>query len=522
MPPRAPCVIVVGAGIAGLAAAIDLARRGVSVSVVERAATPGGKMRQASLGTVRIDAGPTVLTLRRVFDDLFRDAGARLEDHLTLQPADILARHAWPDGTTLDLFADPARSADAIAEFAGPAAARGFLEFHRRARAMFTTLDASFMQARHPTPFSLLAAVGPRRLAGITPFVSLWSALGRHFADPRLRQLFARYATYSGASPFLAPATLMVIADAEQQGVWLVEGGMYRLADALARLAAGLGVDFRYSTEVAEVAIGRGGAAGVRLTGGAHLAADAVLLNTDAGAIGTGRLGEAIRHIMPAQPPARRSASALTWSMLADVPGFPLARHTVFFGPDYAAEFNAVFRHHRLPENPTVYICAQDRDDAGHRAAAGPERLFCLVNAPAAADTHPLSDAEISRCANRTFAQLAARGLRIMAPPELTQTTTPADFAEMFPGSGGALYGPAMHGPFAAFRRPAAATRIPGLYLAGGSIHPGPGVPMAALSGRMAARQLLEDLASTSLSRRTAMRGGTSMHSATTGGTASR
>ncbi len=517
-------MIVIGAGVAGLSAAIDLAGQGLAVTVLERAATVGGKLHQHSIGGAHIDAGPTVFTLRRVFDALFADAGTTLEQHLTLQKADVLARHAWDDGTALDLFADPARSADAIAAFAGPHEADAFRRFCARARAVHATLDQAFMHAADPSPLSLIRASGLSGLGQlwrIAPFSTLWSALGRSFADPRLRQLYARYATYSGSSPFLAPATLMLIADVEQQGVWLIDGGMQRLADALAGLALRRGAALRCNAHVAAVSVQASRANGVTLSTGEFLPADQVLVTADASALTAGLLGPAVAGAVPRQPRSGRSLSAVTWAIAGRASGFPLARHTVFFSPDYRREFDDILHHRRLPFDPTVYVCAQDRDAAGHRSTDGPERLFCLVNAPATGDRHRLTQAELAQCARTTFARLARCGLTIDRTEQTTVTTTPEIFARMFPGTGGALYGPAMHGTMAAFQRPRATTAIPGLYLAGGSTHPGPGVPMAALSGRMAAQRLLTDLASTSRSHTVAMPGGMSMRSAMTDSTAS-
>ena len=511
---RTERVVVIGAGIGGLVAALELAARGLDVTVIERATTPGGKMREAGLGAARLDAGPTVFTMRWVFEEIFADAGASLADHIILHPATILARHAWSERERLDLFADLDRSADAIGAFAGPAEARRYRDFCGHAARTYATFERSFIRAQRPSPLSLARGAGPRGIADLwrtQPFATLWDALGAYFHDPRLRQLFGRYATYCGSSPYVASATLTLVAHVEQQGVWLVEGGMHRIAAALAQLAASRGAAFRYGTDVHEIAVSSGRASGVRLATGEHLDADAVVVNADPAALAGGLFGREAASAVPAAPASARSLSAVTWALLARAEGFPLVRHTVFFGPDYAGEFDAVFRRGRLPESPTVYVCAQDRPAEDDASPAGPERLLCLVNAPPTGDTRPPTPSEISQCEERTFAALERCGLRLHRRPDATAVTTPADFNRLFPGTGGALYGPASHGWAASFRRPGSRTSLPGLYLAGGSVHPGPGVPMAALSGRLAAASLLSDLASTKRSLRTAISGGMSM-----------
>lgn len=505
-------MVVIGAGVGGLVAALELAARGIEVVVLERALAPGGKMREVAVGGVPIDAGPTVLTMRWVLEEVFATAGATLADHLTLHPAEILARHAWSERERLDLFADKDRAADAIGEFAGAAEADGYRRFCKRARAIYRTLERPFILASRPSLSGLVGGVGLRQLKElwqIQPFETLWGALGDYFRDRRLRQLFARYATYCGASPFAAPATLMLVAHVEQEGVWLVEGGMQRIVDALAHLGASQGVALRCAAEAGEILIEGGRATGVKLVTGERIEADAVIVNADIAALADGRLGRPAARAVPRVAPSTRSLSALTWACLAETDGFPLLRHTVFFSNDYAAEFDAIFKQARLPTEPTVYVCAQDRNDRDGCGPPGAERLFCLVNAPPTGDSRPLAAAEIAQCKERVLSLMERCGLRVQwshAPV----VTTPADFERLFPTTGGALYGRAPHGWKASFDRPGARSPTAGLYLAGGSVHPGPGVPMAALSGRMAATSVLADRASIGPSRATAMRGGMS------------
>jgi len=496
-------VIVVGAGIGGLVAALELAASGVEVLLLERAAQPGGKMRELTVDGAAMDAGPTVFTMRWVFDELFDAVGARLIDHLQLAPVSVLARHAWSEGERLDLFADKARSADAIGALAGPQASRGYLAFCERARGIYQSLEQPFLRGSRPNPLSLVQRAGLRGLPGlmrISPFATLWSELGRHFADPRLRQLFGRYATYCGASPYQAPATLMLVAHVEQEGVWRVEGAMHRVAQEMAALARERGATLRFNTPVSEVLMRGGRACGVRLTDGEELAAEAVVFNGDVAALGAGLLGDALRSAAAPVAAAQRSLSALTWNLRAPTRGFPLSHHTVFFSNDYAAEFDDL-RRGRLPSSPTVYVCAQDRSD-DDAAVSTAERLLLIVNAPARGDTRAFTPEELNRCESQTFQQMARCGLQVDRHPSCTQMTTPQHFEQLFPATGGALYGRAAHGWMASFTRPGSRSRLPGLYLAGGSVHPGPGVPMAALSGRQAAASVIADRASARTSSR--------------------
>ena len=522
-------VVVIGAGIGGLVSALLLACRGLDVTLVEAADAPGGKMRQVKVDGVRIDAGPTVFTMRWVFDQILAAAGASLDSLLTLRPLGVLARHAWrASDARLDLFADLAASADAISRFATPAEGRRYLAFCAEARRVYERLERPYICSPRPSALRIARDLGPAgiaTLAGLGPFASLWQRLGYHFADPRLRQLFGRYATYCGASPWQAPATLMLVAHVEQSGVWAIDGGMHALAQALAQLAQQRGVRLHYGQTCERIEVRTGRVSGVRLADGRVLPADSVVFNGEASALAQGLLGDAVAHAAPAVRPQQRSLSAVTWAVHARTSGFPLVRHNVFFDGDYASEFDDIFRQRRLPQRGTVYVCAQDRgdvpgDEPCDSAAATPrrERLLCLVNAPADGDRGPFDDPEVDPCQHRSLALLQQCGLQLELTPSQVVRTTPAHFNRLFPGSGGALYGAASHGWWAQFKRSGSVTPVPGLYLAGGSVHPGPGVPMAAMSGQLAAEALMAHLDSTRRWRRAATSGGTSTPSATTAG----
>lgn len=477
-------VAIVGAGVGGLSAAIHLAARGCVVSVLERAPAPGGKLRAVELGGVAMDAGPTQLTLRPVFEAVFALGGTSMGAHLELTEAQSLGRHVWPDGSTLDLHRDEARNAEAIGAFAGAAEARGYRDFMARARHVRAALDAAFLQRANPTALGLAAELGMARLLGLSPFALLDDALGKHFRDARLRQLFGGYAAYVGASPLRAPATLMMVAAVEQEGVWRIIGGTHRLAAALARVAEGMGVALRYGTPVAEVLVAGGRAAGLRLADGEEFAADAVVMNADVGALGAGLFGAA--GAVDAVPPRQRSFSAVTWLLRGRVTGRPALPTNVIF-PAPGGEYATLDFRARLPAASTLHLTALDRGDDG--AAPGGEEGFQLnLTAPArGAEAVP----NLAALTASRLAQLADAGFAL----EVTHShaTTPAGYEALFPGTGGALYGPAMQGWNAAFERPRATTRLPGLFLAGGGTHPGAGLAMAALSGRFAAEAILEE-----------------------------
>ncbi len=506
-------VVVVGAGIAGLAAAAQLAHAGLNVTVLERHATPGGKMRSVPSAAGPVDAGPTVLTLRPVFEALFDSLGERLQDHVPLVRQRIIARHFWADGSRLDLHDDPAANTDAIRAFAGERAAREFQRFDQRSKELFQAFDGPILQAGRPSLAALfpLVARRPRILRAMAPFSSLARMLENGFGDPRLAQLFGRYATYVGGSPYRSPALLALIWHAETSGVWAIPDGMHSLARALEDIATRRGAEFRYNAHVDRIDVRDGNVAGVTLLDGERISADSVLFNGDPRALATGALGPACSSVAAQSKGAGRSLSADVWAFAARPTGVDLAHHNVFFRNDPKPEFDALSRGLR-GTTPTLYVCAMDRGLG--KAVPQTERFEIIANAPPH-DGQPTQD-EVQECRARTFETLADFGLRFTPEPQVDCLTTPQAFDRLFPHSAGSLYGQSPHGLMAAFRRPTARTSITGLYLAGGGTHPGAGLPMATLSARHAVEAILSDRTSTSPSRRMAMRGGTSTGSAPT------
>lgn len=500
-----PRAVVIGAGMGGLAAAIRLAAGGCRVTVVESADSPGGKARARLTDAGPAPMGPTVLTLKAEVDALFALCGTTTEAEVTITRLPRLARHWWPDSGPLDLYPDRDANIEAIRAFAGDREAQGFARFDAAARGLYEAFEHPVMRAAKPD----LAAIArttlrrPKLWPALLPGMTLDRWLGQFFHDARLRQLFGRYATYVGGRPAHTPAVLALVWQAEAQGVWAVTDGIQALAQALARAAERIGVRFHYATQARRITRQSGRVAHVE-TDQSHHPADIVVLNGDPRALTNGHLGDAARAAL--KPPGKPSLSAWVWSFAA-LPQGPrapdLIHHNLFFTADAEAEFGPIGAG-KMPERPTLYLNAQDREQG---TTPPTERFQIILNAPANRPDHPDED---RTCHDRTFPALGRMGLTFAPSPGPEALTRPKDLAQRFPASLGAIYGASPEGALAAFQRPVARTALPGLYLAGGGVHPGAGVPMALLSGRQAALQALADLTSALPSARTAMPGGTS------------
>jgi phytoene desaturase len=485
--------IVIGAGVGGLAAAINLARAGVRVTLFERGPTVGGRLRELEVGGHKFLGGPSVLTMRHVFEELF---DGKLAEHVKLLPLDPLCRHFFPDGSRLDLHSDAARTHKAIAEFSGQRDADGYLSFRQHASKIYEIVRRPFMEQPIPSLFNFMSPRAMWQMTQIDGMRTLMRALESFFADARLRQLFARYATYNGSSPYHAPATLSVIAHVENAfGIFAVAGGLYRLAEALAARARALGVEIVTNADVDGVVLEPASgspfalhsrARGVRVAG-AVTWADCVIANCD--------VADAYQRLLRESPLVQKlarkydaeelSLSAYVLLAVTKPSPLPLVHHNVFFSRDYPAEFEALVEARRPPDAPTVYLCAEDRAPDGNVDER--ERCFLLTNAPPLDQRGRAVDwnHEAGQCRARIETTLAHHGWTLA--PEASGEITPADFATRFPSSRGAIYGLSSNSKMAAFKRPP--NHIPGiagLYLCGGSVHPGAGLPMVVLSAKIA------------------------------------
>ncbi len=485
-------VLVVGAGIGGLAAALALVAAGLPVRVLEAAARPGGKAGTVKVDGVVVETGPSVLTLPEVFAGLFARAGLRLDEVIELRRLDPGFRYRYGDGCVVEVAHDPEDTLSRVRSALGPAAADQLAAFLRYSAGIWAAAAPNFVLGPAPTWAGMvgLALRRPRALLAADPLRSMAAGIDRHVREPHLRMLLRRYATYNGSDPRRSPATLNCISHVELDlGGFGVQGGIGALVGALVGAIEDRGGVIEYGTPVQHVLCDGDTAVGVALTGGGQRRGRAVVVNADVGWLRQSGCAQAGRYLPRASAP---SMSGWTGALKARRGPDRLA-HEVLFPADYDAEFADIFDRDRPPVDPTVYLCAQERC---HGLAGWPEAepVFVMANAPAEPAT--------GRRAPEVWAELEAAVERRIRAAGLWSTgdalvwrRTPTDLAVAFPGSRGAIYGAASNDRFAAFRRPPnRVAGMPGLYLASGSAHPGGGLPMVALSGLAAADCLGADL----------------------------
>jgi len=495
-------IIVVGAGVGGLAAAARLAAGGHSVTVLEQAEVAGGKCGLVELGGYRFDSGPSLLTMPWVFEELFAATGAPLAGELDLVRVEPVTRYRFADGSGFDLGADLPPSLAELERFA-PGAGAEWAAFVGACARMWPA-SRRFLTApppwppRRPRPGE--PAPHPLDILRVRPWRTLRTLARAHLRDPRLRLVVERFATYAGADPRRAPAALAAAGYVEHAfGAWHVRGGLHRLVEALVRRVEALGGELRLGQPVRRIACARGGDGSqpppVRAveTDLQTIACDAVVANVDARALHGGLLessgaptsGEAERTLR-----AERSLSgfALMLGLAGETPG--LRHHTILFPADYDAEFDDVFARRRPVRDPTLYLSASARSDPS-QAPRGGENLFVLANAPT--HGHGLDwDAEADAYEERLLDVLAERGLDVRGRIEVRARRTPADLERETCAPGGAIYGAAPHGRLrGALDRPANVSRAArGLYLVGGTVHPGGGLPLVVLGSKLAAEAI--------------------------------
>ncbi|HET8614716.1 MAG TPA: phytoene desaturase family protein [Actinomycetales bacterium] len=497
-------IAVVGAGMGGLSVAARLAAQGHEVTVCEQAATPGGKLGWFERDGFGFDTGPHLLTLPAVYRDLFLKTGAPLEQSVELVPVDPVRRYRFPDGTVLDLpNVSRGKTTQALDDAFGAGAGREWAALMDRGGQVWDATRGTFLESPVDGARTLLReSRRVRDLRTVAPWQTLRGLGRRYLSDPRLRMLLDRYATYTGSDPRRAPAALVTVPYVEQTfGSWYVCGGLRRLGEALHQRVLDLGVTVRTSTDVTRVVTTQGRASGVELAGGERLAADVVVSDADAAHL--------YRDLVPGSEAAgaRRALARTTPSLSGFVLLLALRgrtpemlHHTVLFPADYDREFDCVFgtgEHRGRPrpvDEPAVYVSAPD--DPATRPDDDHEAWFVLVNAPRHSPDDPARGVDwdapglAGGYADRLLQVLADRGLDVRDRLLWREARSPADLERATRSVGGSIYGTSSNGARAAFLRPANRSPVPGLFLVGGSAHPGGGLPLVGMSAAIVAEQV--------------------------------
>ncbi len=493
---------VIGGGLGGLAAACTLAARGYEVIVFEQNDWFGGKAAVHEQQGFRFDMGPTIVTLPTVLARIFAEADRDLADYVDLMPLDPQWRCFYEDGSTLDLLADTepmAAALDAFVPGAGTGADyRRFMGvsqrlhdiskrffFWRSVGSMWDTLD---MRATFRVDVL-------RDLLHLRLGQSVASTVRAHASDPRVAQLLDHFTQYVGSAPDASPAVLCGIAHMQtHEGIWYPRGGTGAIPRALAQLAGELHVDLRPGTDITRILTTQGAVSGVETASGECIALDAVVSNMDAVRTYRDLLGGPLARRFARRRRYEPACSGVVLYLGLSQAYPHLLHHNFIFSQDPEAEFHAIYRQGEPAPDPTCYVCAPAQTDASV-APPGGEALYILVHTPYLRAHHDWS--QMLPAYRRTILDKLARtaGLEdIERRIVYEDALTPADIHQRYRVLNGAIYGLASHGRFTgAFKPGNHRPEVPGLYLAGGAAHPGPGMPMVLMSGWIAADRLDQD-----------------------------
>jgi phytoene desaturase len=472
--------VIIGGGLGGLATALRLAAGGWQVTVCEQGNTFGGKMNLWERDGFRFDTGPSLITMRWVFEELFAAMGRDLYDFVELTPMRPLAEYVYPDGMRFTYTTSLPEWLKTLREIE-PRDVDGFLRFMRLGARLFEVSRHTFLRRAPGGKPDVNALRALRYMPLRYGWGNYQRAVAAHFKSPRLQQLYNRYPTYVGSSPYRSPATLAVIPYLEYAfGGWYIKGGLYRLVEALLQVAAQLGVELLTRARVTRITRTGARADGVELEDGTRRPADAVIMNGDASNT-PALLGESDKPL----PEQDLSLSGFVQLAAVKHTQPQLFHHTIYFSDDYQREFSQLFDERRFPTDPTVYVSAPSRNDRSLAPDEG-ETLFIMANAPAQKGEIWNEQAK-QKAQEAVWERLARSGFPVKpADVVFSDTWTPRRIAQRYLMPGGAIYGTHSHGWRKAFLRPPNRDKkYAGLYYVGGSAHPGGGTPTVLLSAQI-------------------------------------
>jgi len=491
---KKPHVVVIGAGLGGLSAAISLATEGFSVDLLEKNDKVGGKLNILEKDGFTFDLGPSILTMPHIFQALFDRAGKNMADYINIQTVEPHWRNFFEDGSTLDLSSDPVIMKQELDKL-GPNTAKEFEEFLAYSKKLCEITEQGYFEHGLDSFWELLKHYGPvRSLLEFDVFRSMDQGVRRFIKDPKLVDVLNYFIKYVGSSPYDAPALMNLLPYIQfGYGLWYVKGGMYGIAEGLQKLAEELGVNIRVNSEVAEIQHKAGRATAVRLLDGTVIAADIVVSNME--------VIPAYKKLLNNEKEAKRlqrfepSCSGLVLHLGVDTIYPQLAHHNFFYSDHPREHFNAVFHDNKLSDDPTIYLVAPVKSDLT-QAPPGCEIIKILPHIPHLNPEQPLTAEDYAALRERVLIKLERMGLTDLRKHIVCEEYwTPIDIEQRYYSNQGSIYGVvADRFKNLGFKIPQRSKDISNLYFVGGSVNPGGGMPMVTLSGQLVRDKILADL----------------------------
>lgn len=488
-------VVVIGAGLGGLSAAISLATEGFDVEVVEKNDKVGGKLNILHKDGFAFDLGPSILTMPHIFEALFDSAGQNMHDYVSIEKIEPHWRNFFEDGTTIDLTPD-AEAMGRELDKLGPDAADEFVRFMAYSKKLCAESEAGYFSKGLDTFWELLRFYGPvRSLFGFDVFRSMDQGVHRFISNPKMADILNYFIKYVGSSPYDAPALMNLLPHIQfEYGLWYVKGGMYGLAQAMEKLALELGVRIWLDTEVTEIGRQCSRATAIRLKDGKELPADIVVSNMEVIPAMKQLLNSPAKKLKKMQR-FEPSCSGLVLHLGVDHIYPQLAHHNFYYSDTPREHFDAVFHNGQLSHDPTIYLVAPCKTDPT-QAPPGCEIIKVLPHIPHLDPERPFTKEDYLAFRERVLIKLERMGLTDLRKHIVTEEYwTPHDIEARYYSNQGSIYG-VVSDRFKnlGFKAPQRSSELSNLYFVGGSVNPGGGMPMVTLSGQLVRDKILADL----------------------------